>query len=85
MEPNQKDANKTAAIVIEKYKTRMQIEEGIRDLKSTKYGFGLEHSLSRKIETIQNTLLLAMLANYYAWLLGYIGEKDNLHCDLSIN
>jgi hypothetical protein len=63
----------------------MQIEEGIRDLKSTRYGFGLEQSLSKKIERLKILLLMAMLASYYAWLLGYIGGKDALHYDYQSN
>jgi hypothetical protein len=85
IEPSKKDAHKTASIIIEKYKTRMQIEEGIRDLKSTRYGFGLEQSLSKKIERLKILLLMAMLASYYAWLLGYIGGKDALHYDYQSN
>ena len=36
--------------VIKLYKKRMQIEEGIRDLKSSQFGFGLEKAHSKSIK-----------------------------------
>jgi hypothetical protein len=65
--------------IIKKYKNRMQIEEGFRDLKSSKYGFGLEHALSQYKSRIKILLLIAMFASYYAWLIGYIAERNGLH------
>lgn len=57
------------------YFSRMQIEEGFRDLKSSKYGFSLEEAHSKDIARIEILLLIAMLASLIAWLTGWIGEK----------
>ena len=38
-----KETHQIAKKIIGFYKLRMQIEEGFRDLKSTRYGFGFEH------------------------------------------
>lgn len=63
--------------VLKLYKTRMQIEEGIRDLKSSRYGFGLEMANSKDMKRIEVLLLIAMLAAFIAWLTGNVGEKNN--------
>jgi len=65
--------------VVTIYKRRMQIEQGFRDLKSSKYGFGFEHAHSWKIERIDNLLLIAMLASMVAWMIGLQAEKEELH------
>lgn len=57
------------------YATRMQIEEGFRDLKSSKYGLGFEKAHSKIISRIENLLLIAMLASLVAWLTGVVAEK----------
>ena len=64
--------NKT---VFKIYKTRMQIEEGFRDLKSSKYGFSFEKANSKSIARIEVLLLIAMLAALSAWLTGAFAEK----------
>jgi hypothetical protein len=48
--------------IVKIYQTRMQVEEGIRDLKSSKYGFGFEHMLSYKQIRILILLLIAQIA-----------------------
>jgi hypothetical protein len=71
--------SKTANKVVEIYSFRMQIEEGFRDLKSTKYGFGFEHVNTRHIYRLNIFFLIAMLAAFLAWTIGWLGEKTNLH------
>jgi transposase len=71
--------------VIKLYKRRMQIEEGIRDLKSSRYGFGLELANTKKMKRIEVLLLIAMLASFIAWLVGFIGEKNKLHYEYQAN
>lgn len=61
------------------YQTRMTIEEGFRDLKSTKYGFGFEHMMSYKPKRILMLLLIAMIASFIAYITGMIAEKHNIH------
>lgn len=68
---------KSSAFIIKIYTTRMTIEEGFRDLKSSQYGFSFEHAYSKKIERIQILLMIAMLAATIAYLIGFIAEKNN--------
>ena len=77
--------NTSAETVINLYKKRMQIEEGFRDLKSSKYGLSFEHAYSKKIERIQILLLLAMLASLIAHLTGLAAENENLHYQFQAN
>ncbi len=79
------DGHQVAKKVIQIYKRRMQIEEGFRDLKSSKYGFGFEQARSRKIARIENLLLIAMLASFIAWVIGWLAEKENLHYQYQAN
>ena len=71
--------------VIEKYTTRMQIEEAFRDLKSSRYGFGFENAYTKMIPRIQVLLLIAMLAAYIAWLTGWVVERMGLHFQFQSN
>lgn len=71
--------------VVKKYKKRMQIEEGFRDLKSPQYGFSFEKSYSKDCGRNEVLLLIAMLASFIAWLIGWIGEMQNLHLQFQSN
>ena len=79
------EGKNVAKKVIRIYKSRMQIEEGFRDLKSSKYGFGFEQAYSRKIVRIENLLLIAMLASLVAWKVGWFAEKEKLHYEFQAN
>lgn len=70
---------------VKKYRKRMQIEEGLRDLKSTRYGFSFENAHSYKTKRIEILLLIAMLASFVAWLTGWVGEKQKLHYQFQSN
>lgn len=54
--------------IIAFYRTRMQIEESFRDLKSERFGSGFELSQSRTRERIEVLLLLHALAAFLAYL-----------------
>jgi len=71
--------------VIKSYKSRMQIEEGFRDLKNPKYGFGLRNAYSRDTKRVAVMLLIAMLATLIAWLFGYVAEKNNWQYQFQVN
>ena len=77
--------NNLAKKVIKKYSLRMQIEEGFRDLKSTRFGFGLTEARSKNIKRIEILLLIAMLASLIAWITGYIIESMGLHYQFQSN
>jgi hypothetical protein len=59
----------SAAQITALYAKRLQIEESFRDLKSHRYGLGLEDSLTRLAPRLGVLLLLNALANFAAWLL----------------
>jgi hypothetical protein len=71
--------------VIKIYKMRMQIEENFRDLKSSRYGFSFEAAFSKKRERIEILLLIAMVASFIAWLVGWAAEKIGLHRQFQSN
>lgn len=79
------DGHHIAKRVVKIYQCRMQIEEGFRDLKSSKYGFGFEQARSSKIKRIENLLLIAMLASFVAWIVGWFAEKEKLHYQFQAN
>ena len=57
----------------------MEIEEGFRDLKSSQFGFSFEHAYSSKIRRIQILLMIAMLAAYILFFIGWIAEELKWH------
>lgn len=63
----------------------MQIEEGIRDLKSSQYGFSFEKARSKGSQYNEILLLIAMLASFIAWITGWIGEKNKWHYQFQAN
>jgi hypothetical protein len=79
------ESSKIAAKVIKIYARRMQIEEGFRDLKSTKYGFGFEHVNTNHIYRLNVFFLIAMLATFLAWVIGWLAEKADLQSQYQAN
>ncbi len=77
--------SKIAKKVVDIYSLRMQIEGGFRDLKSTKYGFGFEHVNTSHIYRLNVFFLIAMLATFLAWIIGWLGEKSNLQSQYQAN
>lgn len=73
-----------ADVIIKKYKTRMTIEESLRDTKSI-YGFDLNNNKTQKPERYIVWLLIAALASLIAWVVGYAAEKAKLHYDFQSN
>lgn len=76
---------KIAKKIVTFYKRRMQIEEGFRDMKNSKFGFGLEHSKSYKTERLAILLLIAMLAILAVCLIGKAAEQKNIQYDFQAN
>ena len=71
--------------VVSLFRTRMQIEEGFRDLKSPRHGFALRENLGRGLERTANLLLIAALGVLATWLMGLHGYERNLHRGLQAN
>ncbi len=71
--------------IIRLYFLRMEIEEGFRDLKSSQFGFSFEHAYSIKIRRIQVLLMIAMLAAYILFFIGWIAEKNKWYYQFQAN
>ncbi len=67
------------------YGKRMQIEEGFRDLKSDKFGFGLAVNRSKSIQRLNILLLLAALATLCLWWIGLYAEQQGRHRHFQAN
>ena len=65
--------------VVAIYRQRMQIEEGFRDMKSTKFGLGYEQNKSVKKQRLTILVLLTTLASLVAILLGMVLVSSNKH------
>lgn len=65
--------------VVKLYRLRMQIEEAFRDLKSTRFGLGLEWHQAYQRKRLQVLLLIATLALLVAWLMGKAIELTGQH------
>lgn len=63
-------SSKMTKRVVDIYRTRMQIEESFRDVKSVRFGVGFELNMSRSARRVQLLLLVAMVAAFTLWLLG---------------
>lgn len=67
------------------YSRRMQIEEGFRDSKSNNYGMGLKAHRSKSSARIEILLLISMLANLIAYVIGLAGNKIGLQMKFQAN
>jgi hypothetical protein len=71
--------------VVRIYSSRMKIEESFRNLKSSRYGLSLEQSKTIRKKRRDILLLIAMLANIVAWVMGCVGEKMKIQCQFQSN
>ena len=60
--------------IINLYKTRMQIEEGFRDIKNSRWGLAFNEARCTTTYRYENLLLVAHLATFAVWLIGKIAE-----------
>ncbi|MDH5218402.1 MAG: IS4 family transposase, partial [Gammaproteobacteria bacterium] len=65
--------------VIGLYKTRMQIEESFRDMKSPHKGLSLSESLTRNPHRLSVLVLIGSLATLLLWMLGKLTEVNKQH------
>jgi len=71
--------------IINLYKTRMQIEEGFRDIKNSRWGFSLDEAKVSTKFRYENLLLIGVLATFAVWLTGKIAELKNMHRQYQAN
>ena len=65
--------------VVNIYRTRMQIEEGFRDMKSARYGLGFSHNKTTRLTRMMNLILLTTLASLVLLLIGWAVSVHHLH------
>lgn len=75
----------SAKQIIQLYRTRMQIEEGFRDIKNHRNGFSLSDTRSRSTERLANLLLIGMLATLLVWVIGRLAEEKRWHYHYQAN
>lgn len=56
--------------VVKIYRSRMQIEESFRDVKSPRFGLSLTYHRTASVKRLQVLLLIATLALMVLWILG---------------
>ena len=61
------------------YQSRMQIEEGFRDFKNSRWGFSLDEARVSATYRYENLLLVGALATLAIWLIGKLAEIKNQH------
>ena len=71
--------------IINLYKTRMQIEESFRDIKNSRWGFGLDEARCTTTYRYENLLLIAQLAILAVWLVGQVAEMKQWHRQFQAN
>lgn len=69
-------AHLSARRVVDLYRRRMQIEEGVRDLKSPRHGAALRHSMTRVPDRMDVLILLHALASVATRLRGQVACRD---------
>ncbi len=71
--------------VVNLYRQRMQIEEGFRDVKSHRFGLGLNYHRTHSAARLQILLLIANLALIVIWLLGCATVLKQQHYQFQAN
>lgn len=67
----------SARRVVRAYAKRMQIEEIFRDLKSHRWGDGLQYARSQSTQRLENLLLITTLATLATWLVGLAAKANH--------
>ena len=67
----------SARRVVRAYEKRMQIEETFRDLKSHRWGYGLQYARSHSVRRLENLLLITTLATLATWLVGLAAKTND--------
>lgn len=65
--------------VLNLYKTRMQIEEGFRDIKNSRWGLSFNEARCTTTYRYDNLLVVAHLATLAVWMTGNIAELKQWH------
>ncbi len=80
-----KPKHDNAKKIVHMYQLRMQIEEAFRDTKSAQFGLGLSVSRTNAQSRYDILLLIASLALFLLWLIGYCAKSQGLHFQYQAN
>jgi hypothetical protein len=75
----------SAARIVDYYRSRMQIEEGLRDTKSTHYGLDFTNESRIEVERRANLLLIAALIIFALWLTGLCLKCTDIERHIKVN
>ena len=75
----------SAVRVVDYYRSRMQIEEGLRDTKSTHYGLDFTSESRIEVERRANLLLIAALIIFALWLTGICLKGTDIERHIKVN
>ncbi|SDZ16053.1 transposase, partial [Nitrosomonas sp. Nm58] len=75
----------SAVRVVDYYRSRMQIEEGLRDTKSTHYGLDFTNESRIEAERRANLLLIAALIIFALWLTGIRLKGTDIERHIKVN
>lgn len=79
------EADANAGQVVAWYRQRMQIEEMFRDVKSHRFGSGLDYAGSRATSRMDALRLIGSIALFFACLLGLAARALQLDRQLQVN
>lgn len=71
--------------VVNLYRRRMQVEEAFRDVKSQRFGLGLNYHRTHSVARMQTLLVIANLALMVLWLLGLATMLRGQHYQFQAN
>jgi hypothetical protein len=71
--------------IINFYKIRMQIKEGFRDVKNSRWGLSFNEARCATTQRYENLLLVAHLATIAVWMIGKIAELKQWHRQYQAN
>lgn len=80
-----KGKHKLAKRIVSIYQTRMQIEEGFRDMKSERFGMGFNVNNSRMMHRVAILVLLTTLASMILLIVGMVTTIKGLAKDYQAN
>jgi hypothetical protein len=75
----------SAVRVVDYYRSRMQIEEGLRDTKSTHYGLDFTCESRIEAECRSNLLVIAALIIFALWLTGICLKGTDIEPHIKVN
>ncbi len=75
----------TAKQIVNLYGLRMQIEEGFRDCKSTRYGLGLSQHRHTNLKRRSILCLLVSLASFMLWCIGHAAQNSSIAKQVRVN